>query len=128
MGYDFLESVDSKFEKIRIYKSYKVLICGFLLPSNKTEWQKMAVNFSSELLGFDLFWGLDPFGPHPLENNTGQVLNKLANRWPSFKVLLKARKIFSKNGVRCDGSCWCGMGLMGKGLVAVVIYGLIFFS
>ena len=29
----FLESVDSKFFQIRIYKSYLwVLICGFLLP------------------------------------------------------------------------------------------------
>ena len=33
MGYDFWESVDSKF--IPMYTAYKVLICGFLLPSTK---------------------------------------------------------------------------------------------
>ena len=69
------------------------------------------------LAGFDLFRALDwpiffggmvshtkyrcfsshPRSPLKASLVTGQVLNKLANRWPSFKVLLKA---FSKK------NCW----------------------
>lgn len=175
VGYEFWESVDSKF--IPMYKSYKVLIGGFLLPSTKQN-GRMAVlavqmswpndfaiySFNSLCISDDFsakclqvipsslwfgwlwpvsgsrlayfFWGgmvshtkyrcfsSHPRSPLKASLVTGQVLNKLANRWPSFKVLLKA---FSKKNRWMWWQVLGWNGCDGEG-VAVVIFGLIFVS